>query len=328
MTKIDIAINSYKKPESLLYTLMTLKSVAQDWIDTVYINDDCSNDGSYELYTHPDVIEYFKPWKLDVRVNSFNVGIKQVYVRGYYPEYMDWKFMLKRWPRFFSKKYGHNRSDIRYQYALDNTDKKYLMMMHDDVLYRKNIVELFLQTFEKNKDLAIVGDFGQCWRCRFKPICNPKAILEGKRPSPYWPLTPSPNTKDIRAFNPRDGFSRECRMNEWCCMVNVEKAREITEKSRSFFGNMYPHSDTAAYWFGMAVNLGYKFTDPLPEGEWRSNGSRSPIKEEYYYHQWQGHSGHSVWADQGGGKSIYRRQEIIDLIKKEFGFTLPVKIEG
>ena len=25
MTKIDVAINSYKKPESLLYTLMTLK---------------------------------------------------------------------------------------------------------------------------------------------------------------------------------------------------------------------------------------------------------------------------------------------------------------
>ena len=38
MTKIDVAINSYKKPESLIYTLMTLKKVAADLIDTVYIS--------------------------------------------------------------------------------------------------------------------------------------------------------------------------------------------------------------------------------------------------------------------------------------------------
>ena len=55
MTKIDVAINSYKKPESLIYTLMTLKKVAADLIDTVYINDDCSDNGAYELYTHPAV---------------------------------------------------------------------------------------------------------------------------------------------------------------------------------------------------------------------------------------------------------------------------------
>ena len=35
--KIDVAVPSYKKPESLLYTLMTLKKVAGDLIDAVYI---------------------------------------------------------------------------------------------------------------------------------------------------------------------------------------------------------------------------------------------------------------------------------------------------
>ena len=43
--KIDVAVPSYKKPESLLYTLMTLKKVAGDLIDAVYINDAVS-------YTH------------------------------------------------------------------------------------------------------------------------------------------------------------------------------------------------------------------------------------------------------------------------------------
>lgn len=61
MTKIDVAINSYKKPESLIYTLMTLKKVAADLIDTVYINDDCSDNGAYELYTHPAVADISSP---------------------------------------------------------------------------------------------------------------------------------------------------------------------------------------------------------------------------------------------------------------------------
>ena len=105
MTKIDVAINSYKKPESLLYTLMTLKKHSGDLIDTVYINDDCSNNGAYELYTHPTVAEYFKPWKLDVRVNTRNVGVKEVYVRGFRPEYMRTiKFMLSNWKRFLFQK--------------------------------------------------------------------------------------------------------------------------------------------------------------------------------------------------------------------------------
>ena len=98
--KIDVAVPSYKKPESLLYTLMTLKKVAGDLIDAVYINDDCSNDGSVEIYNDRRVREYFSPWKLNVRVNTRNVHISQVYVPGYRVDYMDWKFMLTKWHRF------------------------------------------------------------------------------------------------------------------------------------------------------------------------------------------------------------------------------------
>lgn len=316
MTKIDVAINSYKKPESLIYTLMTLKKVAADLIDTVYINDDCSDNGAYELYTHPAGAEYFKPWKLDVRVNTHNVGIKEVYVRGYRPAYMrTLKFMLSNWKRFYSSAYSHNREDIRYQYALDHTDKDYLMLMHDDVMYLQDVVSLYLQTLRSDDKIALVGELGQCWRCRFADICNPQKIMQGERPSPYWPLTPSPKTKDIRNFNPKQAFSRECRINEWVSMVNVKNAREITEKSRSFFGNMYKHADTGAYWFGMLVDLGYKFSDPFI-------ATNSQVKD-YYDHAWQGHSGHSVWVNQGDGKSKYNAAEIIDRIRREFGFEMP-----
>ena len=93
--KIDVAINSYKKPESLIYTLMSLKKVAEDMIDVVYINDDQSYNGAIEIYSSPEIQAYFKPWKINVRENTHNIGIKQAYIRGYYPEYMNWKFFFK-----------------------------------------------------------------------------------------------------------------------------------------------------------------------------------------------------------------------------------------
>ena len=310
--KIDVAINSYKKPESLIYTLMSLKKVAGDMIDTVYINDDQSHNGAVEIYNAPEIQEYFRPWKILVRENTHNIGIKQAYIRGYYPEYMNWKFFLKRWWWFFSPEYGHNKEDIRYQYALEHTDKKYLLILHDDVKFYQNVAQVYIDEFIKNPELLIVGDFGQCWRCHFGAFCNRQALIQGKAPSIHWPLTPNKEITKAEDFNPKNGYTYACRINEWCCMVDVAKANELTQKSRVFFGNMYPHSDTAAYWFVQGIKLGYKFTDPL------LNKSK-----EYYEHAWQGFSGHSVWVNQGQGQAIYDKQGIIELIEKEFGFKWP-----
>ena len=312
MMKIDVAINSYKKPESLIYTLMTLKKVAGDMIDTVYINDDLSGNGVCDIYRSPAIREYFKPWKINVRENIQNVGLKQVYVRGYYPNYMDWKYLLKRWPRFWRKKFNHNREDIRYQYAIDHTDKEYLLIVHDDVRFIKNVIPVFFEAFQKDPELMITGELGQCWRCKFANFCHSEDILKGKYPSKYWPCTPNKLIEKPENYSPEQGIDYACRINEWCCMLNVKKALAATEESRAFFGNMYPHADTAAYWFAESVRLGYKFTDPLLKN-----------KNLYYTHQWQGYTGNSVWEDQGDGIAIYNYQQIIDLMASEFNFIWP-----
>ena len=324
--KVDVAVQSYKKPESLLYTLMSLKKVAGDLIDTVYINDDCSNDGSVELFKDIQVKEYFSPWKLDVRVNTKNVGINQVYMLKYRPDYMNWLFVLSKFKRFIDSKMSHNKDDVRYQYAIDNTDKKYLMIVHDDVKFFKNIVQLYLDTMDGNPNLAIVGDLGQCWRCKFADVCSPKKLMQGFRPSKYWPI--SPNKDEKGNFNLKKGYTRACRINEWCCMVDVEKCKDITKRKRCFIGNMYKYSDTSAFWFSKMLECGYDFCDPLPSEALRTQLEISPEHEEYYLHAWQGHPGHSVWADQGMGIVKYNRDEIIDLMKKEFGFDFPHKLIG
>lgn len=322
--KIDVAVQSYKKPESLLYTLMSLKKVSGDLIDTVYINDDCSNDGSVEIFNDIRVKEYFAPWKLNVRVNTKNVGVNQVYMLKHRPDYMNWLFVLSKFKRFIDPKTTHNKDDVRYQYAIDNTDKKYLLVIHDDVKFFKNIVQLYLDTMEANPNLAIVGDLGQCWRCKFSEICSPKKLMQGFRP-PHFPLTPKDRTQP---FNPKKGYGRDCRINEWSCLIDVEKSRLITQKYGCLFGNYYRYSDIGAYWFCKILEHGFDFSDPIASEALKTQLDISPEHEEYYIHAWQGHPGHSVWADQGMGIVKYNRDEIVDLMKAEFGFDFPQKLIG
>lgn len=47
--KVDIAIQSYRKPELLILTLLSLKSFSGEHIDTVFINDDGSSVEQFEL---------------------------------------------------------------------------------------------------------------------------------------------------------------------------------------------------------------------------------------------------------------------------------------
>lgn len=101
---------------------------------------------------------------------------------------------------------------------------------------------------------------------------------------------------------------RACRVNEWCALINVQIADKFAKKE-IFFGAYEFFGDVGAYWFDQIVNSGYEFIDPLPS---------TIERDKYYKHCWIGHSGHSVWVDQGGGKKTYEREEIQRKIKEEF----------
>lgn len=315
--KVDVAVQSYRKPESLLYTLMTLKAVASDHIDNVYINDDCSGESTVAYYKNETIQTYFKPWKIHLRTNTKPAGIKKIYLPEYRPEYMGPWFFLSKIHRFYNST-THNKDDVRYQYAIDNTDKQFLFIIHDDVEFRNDIVDLYLKTITAKPQTAIVGDLGQCWRCHHSDECNPKRIMEGYRPSPHWPM--AIQKSQLNDPKPKKG-SFTCRINEWCCMLNVAITKEISEKSRSLFGNYYSRADVGAYWFYQAIKLGYHIADPLPV---ESLPQQININErsEWYQHGFQGHSGHSVWVDQGSGKQPYKAEDVRARIKSQFGIDL------
>ena len=304
--KVDVAIQSYKKPESLIYTLLTLKKHCGELIDTVYVQDDCSDDGTAECYSDPRFLELMDSIKIKVKVNSRPCWIhyfeKEMVKK---PHNCFWYCMNKIVGR---KPLLIEREDVRYQWALDSTDKDYLFVLHDDVMVTGNIIGKLLEAMGEN--VAIAGDLGQCWRCPYSDHCSPEAICSGERPSNKWPVTYCAATLSI--LNKYKFEKRACRINEWCCMLDVTTAKKLADQA-IYFGSYEDLGDIGAYYFDEIVKRGYSFADPL---------AGTDERDSYYIHQWVGFTGHSVWVDQGKGKNEYPKDLIMKKIEDEFGYSV------
>ena len=306
MKKIDVSVQSYNKPESLIYTLMTLHKFCQDRVDTVWINDDQSDPGVMEKYLKLEESDALSPWKIKTRVNKKRMGWWVSFCYGRIPKYASIAFVLKRiaWNFYKNKSVFVNVHDMRYQWAIDKTDKSELLIIHDDVEFLGDVVKLLSESLEAQTVPGISGELGQCWRCRYKNEgCSPLKILKGFRPDQSWPLTKK-----------TDGDHKwACRINEWAAMANVKAARDIASSENIFFGNCDDDGDTAAYWFSRLIAKGYSFSDPFIQ--------HNNINQLFKH--WDGGiTGHSVWVDQGNGKNTYNPRELSDRKYKEFGYEV------
>ena len=304
MEKVDVAIQSYKKPESLIYSLLSLKKYCGDYVDTIWIDDDLSGIETTKHYTDENFISIMSPIKIKLRVNKKHyLPGKRVPLFPPEPKFYNFKD-FRRYAYAILTGNAATKDDVRYQWAINNTKADKLYLMHDDILYLDNIIKLYLDTFRANDNLIIVGDLGQCNRCEHrKEGCTPSKIMDGIYPSKYFPLT-----KDTVGSLPRQ-HRRACRINEWSCMLDVKKTRSI----KCCFGNYVDDEDVGAYWFEQIIKAGYDFCDPLPLQQDRS---------KYYIHCWQGHSGHSVWVDQGSGIHKYQKDMINKKLLDDFGYKL------
>lgn len=304
--KIDVAVQSYRKPESLIYTLLSLHRHSRDAIDTVWINDDRSGGNVLEHYHRLEESGALSPWQIRIRENTCRMGWWVSFVRGYRPAYAGLLFLLKRmvWNWYKNGSAYVQKDDLRYQWALSCTDKKYLLVIHDDIEFKRDIVSVYMASIQAAPDRAIVGDLGQCWRCDFSTQgCNPQKLLSGYRPSPLWPST------KVKASS----HAWACRINEWSALLKVEVANKIAEKEKVFFGNYDANGDISAYWFSRVVRAGYSFDDPLSTAESRAT---------HYIHWDGGITGHSAWVDQGKGKMPYDGLRLRGALKREFGYDM------
>lgn len=308
---IDVAINSYRKPESLIYTLLSLKQSDQhQLIDTIYINDDCSNDGTTACYQAPLFIEAMQPIQLKLRTNRKNTGYgRKIVTPEIFLSQLN-NFRLSRINYKQIRRHGfYVSNDVRYQWAINSTDKDYLLIIHDDILFKQDVCKLYLDSLRTLRRGAIVGDLGQCWICREKELadCTPDKVNRGVYPNSYFPLTRSEQGSLPLAFE------RRCRINEWCCMLKVEVARQTKPH---YFGNYEEKGDVGAYWFSEIMRRGYRFCEPLPTQAQR---------DAYYHHGWQGHTGHAVWlSKENMHQDIYDRAFIRQRLESDFGYKLAV----
>lgn len=271
MEKVDVCINVYGKPWSTLVTLKSLMCHSGEHIDKIYFIEEKEqpyNDSVKMVLEHFDNMIHYIPYKYEFlpRINSFN-------------DYEN--------PTF--------RYAFRYQYGIENSDKKYLFITHNDIRYTGDIIGDMLNQIDNT---AGIGSIGQCWNCP----ANKLNECDGERFNTYQPTYQ--HIMDIsKTFVPGRGQQfismidqnhvmplPECRLNEFACLIN----REITIKECipnsviPFFGE-YTGIDLASAWFRELICKGYKFknyeiTKNLIHGyENRGHSGDSTLRKEELY---------------------------------------------
>lgn len=259
--KIDVCINVYGKPWQTLCTLKSLIKHSGQHIDKIFFIKEKKQpyDESIEW-----ICEYFD-----------NIII-------YEPEsYVFLHFNYVNNPNF-------KVSDVRYQYGIENSDKKFIFITHNDVLYTDDIIGEML---EKIGTSVGIGEIGQCWNCP----ANTKGLCSGDKFDSWNPSYTEvislglphvrTNVQNVDEFNPKP--LPECRLNEWACLIN----REISNKETYPNGDTPPFGsvglDVGTLWFKSMYLKGYKFIDYRKNyihSYWSElgNGYQTQLKHDKY----------------------------------------------
>ena len=245
MDKIDVCINVFGKPFQTLVTLKSLLNKSGKYIDKIYFIEE--NQQPYQDHVkwiinelNYDKLVYFKP--------KHHLWINGTDINRYHNDY-------------------DYRNSLRYQYGLENTDKKYLLIIHNDVLFNSDILTPFINLIG---DGFGIGQIGQCWNC---PLFHDKKCdgnvfndnLNIDFDSIKQSINNHPTTRTAihrNIINPNQPMPMpECRINEWCCLIDMDKYRleVLTNKRVRPFGG-YFKIDLADAWFEDMYKIGYHAT--------------------------------------------------------------------
>ncbi len=139
------------------------------------------------------------------------------------------------------------RFGLRFEYALEQSDARFLYLMHNDVFILKDVLGAMLQAIG---DAFAIGPLGQCWNCPASSETVTRSVLQRAPCTPTTYMSFRPGFTELAALYARadtlnlfrrsytDGLDPhflqqpwplpECRVNEWSCLVNLEKTRAYT----------------------------------------------------------------------------------------------------
>jgi hypothetical protein len=288
---VDVAINVYGKPYQTAVTLFSLVRQSGTWIDKLYFIEERRQPAGTDL----------GPLKRALQ----QLGKPVVYYRPWFWFWVDNELRHRRW-----LKYRWFRWATRYQYAWEKTDKNYLLVTHNDMLFTGDLVGTYLKEVGNN---AGIGQIGQCWNCPAftAQLCEPTRYTEYQPTyqevkeliAEYPPARP----QLYETLDPRDPWPLpECRLNEYVALINLAVARPATMPEGSVlpFGT-YGGLDTAILWFREMNQAGYMFRH-LDFNTWATHAWANGIN-----------SGHRALFD----KDIYAAEEAIakQKLADEFG---------
>ena len=196
--KVDCAINVFGKPYQTALALLSLLRHSGAHIDTVYFIIEPNSAGNFDplIARLPKVVCYTpRDWLWTNPVDPRRLGDD-----GY-------------------------RLSIRYQYAWERSDKRYLFTTHNDCIYIRDIVGAMLAALYGTEPPA-----GRVKRRYDQPGFDPWFEREP------WPLP-------------------ECRINEWAAMIDLSLARPLTMPiGEALPFGAFSHSgsdtlDTGVAWF-------------------------------------------------------------------------------
>jgi hypothetical protein len=241
MRKVDVAIHVLLKPYQTLVALKTLMLHSGQHIDKIYL----IQERNQPLDTFDSVLKTFD--NIVHFVPKYFLAISATDRQKYNDE--DYRYSL------------------RYQYAIENTDKKYLYITHNDILYTSDMIGEMLRILDEDAYTGI-GQIGQCWNCPafFAQKCNGDKYLEYNPPydevlalAEKYP--PARGQQFISLIDKNQPMPLpECRLNEFACLINLEKIKHevIPDGAIDPFGTVIG-IDLASSWFRDLHLKGYKF---------------------------------------------------------------------
>lgn len=274
--QVDVAINVYGKPFQTAVTLLSLLEHSGEHIGRIHIT-----------------LEKRQPFSAEFGGLLRMLGDRATIHRprfwfGVRPQRSRW---LMQWQPY--------RHALRYQHAWETSDKPFLFITHNDVLYTGDLIGELLARIPGH---IAAGPVGQCWNC-------PASIAGKCGPDRYWEFRPTyPEWVDLakRFPGPRAAHYAhvvdpaspwplpECRVNEWSALIDLRQARAITMPIGKAvpFGALFG-LDIGTQWFHAMAQLGarVKHVDihPYAEHAWTSSTG----------------NGHAALAD----RAVYEREE-------------------
>jgi hypothetical protein len=235
MNKVDVIINVYGKPWQTLSTLKSLLKHSKQHIDKIFLikeKQQPNNENVTWIYDYFDNLIVYEP-------NTYSFVSSSI-----------------------DYKNENDRFKVRYQYGFEKSDKKFVFVTHNDVLYTGDIIGDMLNLIGENLS---VGQIGQCWNCPAKSnnLCSGEIFNEVNISYDVLYTLSYPHVRTqismIDKNNPKP--LPECRMNEWSCLIN----REIVMKECKPLGDVSLFGeyglDLGTKWFREMYLKGYKFID-------------------------------------------------------------------